>query len=104
MSVVNIKELGRSASAVVAAVVDTRRPAVITRSGRPVAALVPLDADAAATLLEDWALAHAPEFARSRAAADRDSAGGRTVEAGAFFRAQRAARARTKRPATKRGR
>ena len=103
MSVVNIKELGRSASAVVAAVVDTRRPAVITRSGRPVAALVPLDADAAAILLEDWALAHAPEFARSRAAADGETAG-RTVEAGAFFRAQRAARARTKRPATRRGR
>jgi prevent-host-death family protein len=62
MSVVNVKELGRSASAVVAGVVDTRRPAVITRSGHPVAVLVPLDAASTASALEDWALAHLPEL------------------------------------------
>src|SRR6266542_1703699 len=73
---------------VVAAVVDTRRPAVITRSGHPVAVLVPLDAASTASALEDWALAHLPEFVRSRAAADRESAAGRTIEAGAFFNAQ----------------
>jgi len=88
LSIVNVKELGRSASAVVAAVVDTRRPAVITRSGHPVAVLVPLDAASTASALEDWALAHLPEFVRGRTAADRESAAGRTIEAGAFFNAQ----------------
>ena len=103
MSVVNVKELGRSASAIVAGVVDTRRPAVITRSGQPVAVLVPIDAASTASALEDWALAHLPEFVRSRALADKESAAGQTIEAGAFFQAQR--RPRTlKRPAAKRGR
>lgn len=88
MSVVNVKELGRSASAVVAGVVDTRRPAVITRSGHPVAVLVPLDAASTAAALEDWALAHLPQFTRTRAIADRELATGQTMEAGAFFRAQ----------------
>ena len=86
MSVVNVKELGRSASAVVAGVVDTRRPAVITRSGHPVAVLVPLDAASTTEALEDWALAHLPEFARSRAASGKEIATGKSMEAGAFFR------------------
>lgn len=103
MSVVNVKELGRSASAVVAGVVDTRRPAVITRSGQPVAVLVPLDAASTASALEDWALAHLPEFVRSRAIADKESAAGKTIEAGAFFRAHGRPRAR-KGPVAKRGR
>ena len=103
MSVVNVKELGRSASAVVAGVVDTRRPAVITRSGHPVAVLVPLDAASTASALEDWALAHLPEFVRSRTLADRESAAGGTIEAGAFFHARRRPRKPAKR-ATKRGR
>ena len=103
MSVVNVKELGRSASAVVAGVVNTRRPAVITRSGHPVAVLVALDADTTDSALEDWALAQLPEFVRSRALADKESASGRTVEAGAFFKAQARRRA-PKRAAAKRGR
>lgn len=102
MSVVNVKELGRSASAVVAGVVDTRRPAVITRSGHPVAVLVPLDAASTASALEDWALAHLPEFVRSRAVADAESAAGRTVETGAFFKTQ--AKRKQARPAAKRRR
>ena len=103
MSVVNVKELGRSASAVIADVVDTRRPAVITRSGQPVAVLVPLDAASTASALEDWALAHLPEFVRSRAIADQESAAGKTIEAAAFFGAPGRPRAR-KGPVAKRGR
>lgn len=53
--------------------------------------------------LEDWALAHLPEFMRSRAIADKESAAGKTIEAGAFFRAQRRPR-RLKRPIAKRDR
>ncbi len=103
MSVVNVKELGRSASAVVAGVVSTRRPAVITRSGHPVAVLVALDASATDAALEDWALAHLPEFVRSRTRADQASAAGRTVEAEAFFKAESRMRTR-KRPIAKRSR
>ena len=103
MSVVNVKELGRSASAVVAGVVNTRRPAVITRSGHPVAVLVALDAGASTEALEDWALAHLPELVRSRAVADKESAAGKTIEAGAFFKAQGRSRAR-KRTVVNRGR
>lgn len=103
MSVVNVRELGRSASAVVAGVVDTRRPAVITRSGHPVAVLVPLDAASTTAALEDWALAHLPEFVRSRAVADKEIAAGKTMEAGAFFRSL--GRPRTvKKPVAKRRR
>jgi prevent-host-death family protein len=103
MSVVNVKELGRSASAVVANVVNTHRPAVITRSGHPVAVLVPLDASATTAALEDWALAHLPEFVRSRSLADKESAAGQTIEAGAFFKA-RAASGTRKRAVAGRGR
>lgn len=88
MSVVNVRELGRSASAVVAGVVNTRRPAVITRSGQPVAVLVALDAGAVTTVLEDWALANLPEFIHSRAMADKESAAGQTIDAQAFFATQ----------------
>lgn len=103
MSVVNVRELGRSASAVVAGVVNTGRPAVITRSGQPVAVLVALDAGAITTVLEDWALANLPEFVHSRAIADKESASGQTVEAGAFFATQGARRS-LKRPVAKRRR
>ena len=103
MCVVNVKQLGRSASAIVAGVVNTRRPAVITRSGHPVAVMVALDAGATTTVLEDWALAHLPEFVRSRAVADKESATGQTLEAGAFFKTQGRPRA-VKRPVAKRGR
>ena len=101
MSVVNVRELGRSASAVVAGVVNTRRPAVITRSGHPVAILVALDAGAVTTVLEDWALANLPEFIHSRAMADKESAAGRTVDARDFF-AARGRRRSVKKPAAKR--
>jgi len=54
-------------------------------------------------VLEDWALAHLPEFVRSRAVADKESAAGQTLEAGAFFKTQGRPRA-VKRPVAKRGR
>ena len=103
MSVVNVKELGRSASAVIAEVVNTRRPAVITRSGHPVAVLVALDANSTDAALEDWALAHLPEFVRSRVRADKESAAGRTVEASTFFQGE-VRRRKRRRPIAKRGR
>lgn len=76
MAAVGIRELGRNPSKVVDEVESTRRPALITRHGKPVAAVVPIDDDA----LEDWILSTAPEFADDRAAADREHAAGETVD------------------------
>ena len=53
MSIVSIRDLGRNPSGVVDEVARSGRPALVTRNGRPVAALVRLDQVA----LEDWALA-----------------------------------------------
>lgn len=68
MPVINVRELARSTSRVISAVSRTRRPTLVTRGGKPVVALVALDSDD----LEDWILANAPEFVRSRAEAEAD--------------------------------
>jgi prevent-host-death family protein len=71
---VGIRELANRAGGVVDRVTKTGHPALITKRGRPVAALVPLDEDG----LEDWVLGNAPEFTRQLKAADKDLAAGRT--------------------------
>lgn len=76
MASVGIRDLGRNPSKVVDEVQATRRPAVITRHGKPVAAVVPIDDEA----LEDWVLTNAPEFVDDRAAADREHEAGETVD------------------------
>ena len=73
MTTISIRELGRNPGQVIDEVVRTGRPAIITRHGRPVTALVAVDPDE----LEDFVLAHAPAFARSRRAADADLRAGR---------------------------
>jgi antitoxin (DNA-binding transcriptional repressor) of toxin-antitoxin stability system len=50
------------------------RPALVTRNGKPVAALVPIDA----TALEEWLLGRAAAFTRAAAEEDPDLAAGRT--------------------------
>ena len=77
MSMISIRDLGRRPSQVVDEVVRTGRPAIITRHGRPVTAMVAVDPE----LLEDFVLAQAPEFARSRQAADADLRAGRVRRA-----------------------
>ena len=53
MSVVSIRDLSRNPSAVVDEVERSGRPAIVTRNGKPVAAMVRIDQEA----LEDWLLA-----------------------------------------------
>ena len=77
MDWVGIRELANRTGGIVDKVTSTGRPALITKRGRPVAALVPLDEDG----LEEWVLANAPEFTRSMAEADEDLAAGRTRSA-----------------------
>jgi len=81
MATISIRDLGRRPSQVIDEVVRTGRPAIITRHGRPVTAMVAIDADD----LEDFVLANAPEYARSRRDADADLRTGRSRPAAEFF-------------------
>lgn len=72
MSTVSIRDLANNASAVVDEVATSGRPAVVTKHGKPVAAVVPIDQEA----LEDWVLANAPEFVANMAEADEEIAKG----------------------------
>ena len=69
---VGIRELARQASQVVEQVASSGRPTLITRNGKPVAALIPIDEEA----LEDWILANAPEFVANMREADAEVARG----------------------------
>ena len=75
MTAVNVRELARNTSRVIDAVARRKRPTIITRGGRPVAAVVPIDADA----LEDWILANAPEFVEGMRKAEEEFRRGETV-------------------------
>ena len=81
MTTISIRDLGRRPSQVVDEVVRTGRPAIITHHGRPVTAMVAVDPDE----LEDFVLAHAPEFVRSARAADADLRAGRARPAEEVF-------------------
>lgn len=76
MAHVGIRELGRNPSKVVSEVETTRRPALITRHGKPVAAMVPINGED----LEDWLLANAPEFVDDRTTAEDELAAGQTQD------------------------
>lgn len=75
MAIVGVRDLARRASAIVDDVASTRERAVITKRGRPVAVLLPIDADA----FEDHVLAAAPEFVEATTEADVALREGRTV-------------------------
>jgi prevent-host-death family protein len=81
MSTISIRDLQRNTSGVVADVADSKHPALVTRHGEPVAALVPIDAQD----LEDYLLSKVPGFAEDMAAADRALADGQTRSAAEVF-------------------
>lgn len=81
MPTISIRDLGRRPSQVIDEVVRTGRPAIVTRYGRPVTAIVAVDPDE----LEDFVLAHAPAFVRSMRTADADLRAGRTRPASEVF-------------------
>ena len=61
MVTVGIRELANNASAVVDEVARSGRPALVTKNGKPVAALVAVDEED----LLDYVLENSPEFVRS---------------------------------------
>lgn len=99
MAAVNVRELARNTSKVIDDVERLKRPAIITRSGRPVAAVVPIDFDA----LEDWILANAPEFVEGMRQADDEFRQGETISMDELF-ARIERKSTTKTPAAKRPR
>lgn len=74
MRTYGIRELQRRSSEIVAELERSRRPALVTRHGKPIAVLSPVDEDA----LEDFILANAPEYVASMDEADEDGRRGRT--------------------------
>ena len=71
---VGIRELGRNPSKIIARLVETREPVIVTDRGRPVAVLVPIDERE----VEDFILTHAQEFVHDREEAEQSLAAGRT--------------------------
>lgn len=64
MSTIGVRELARNASAIINELDETKEPAMITRRGRPVAYMLPVDS----AQFEDFVLANAPEFVSQRLA------------------------------------
>ena len=81
MAVVNMRELARSTSRVVDSVHRSRKATLVTRGGRPVVAMVPIDEGA----LEDWILAHSPAVVASLRTADADLRAGRAMSLDEFL-------------------
>ena len=81
MPIISIRDLGRRPSQVVDDVIRTGKPAIVTRHGRPVTAMVAIDPDE----LEDFVLARAPAFARSMRDAEADLRAGRARPADDVF-------------------
>lgn len=87
MATVTVRELARNTAAVIQEVESSGRPALVTRNGRPVAALVAVDQAA----LEEWLLARAPDITRMVADSDADLKAGR-IRSGDWQKAQEAVR------------
>ena len=63
---VGVRDLGQRASAVIADVEKTGQPTLVTRHGRPVAVLLPINEDD----FYDYVLARAPEYVHDMREAD----------------------------------
>jgi prevent-host-death family protein len=75
MSTIGVRELARHASSIINDIEQKKEPALITRRGRPVAYMLPVDS----AEFEDFVLAHAPQFIEGMAEADVELATGETV-------------------------
>ncbi|HYM45731.1 MAG TPA: type II toxin-antitoxin system Phd/YefM family antitoxin [Solirubrobacteraceae bacterium] len=75
MSTIGVRELARHASAIINDIEQNKEPTLVTRRGRPVAYMLPIDSEE----FEDFVLAHAPQFVEGMAASDAELAAGETV-------------------------
>ena len=81
MTTISIRDLSRTPGDVLDELARSGKPTVVTRHGRPVAALVAIDEAA----LEDYILAAAPECVRAMNRATADLKAGRVIPATALF-------------------
>jgi prevent-host-death family protein len=72
METVGVRDLANRASAVLDQLEQGGQPVIVTRRGRPVAVLCPIDAEE----FYDYVLAHSPEFVAGRKAAEERFARG----------------------------
>jgi antitoxin YefM len=75
MSTIGVRELARHASSIINDIERKKEPALVTRRGRPVVYMLPVDSDE----FEDFVLAHAPQFVEGMTSADAELAAGETV-------------------------
>jgi PHD/YefM family antitoxin component YafN of YafNO toxin-antitoxin module len=75
MSTIGVRELARHASSIINDIEQKKEPALVTRRGRPVVYMLPVDSEE----FEDFVLAHAPEFVDGIATADAELTAGETV-------------------------
>jgi PHD/YefM family antitoxin component YafN of YafNO toxin-antitoxin module len=75
MSTIGVRELAKHASSIINDIERKKEPALITRRGRPVVYMLPVDSEE----FEDFVLTHAPQFVEGMAAADTELATGATV-------------------------
>jgi len=73
MATVTLRELTRNTASVIQGVQSSGRPALVTRNGKPVVALVPIDEVA----LEEWLLKESADITGSVAVADPELDGER---------------------------
>jgi prevent-host-death family protein len=74
MSMMGIREFSKKVSSYIDHVEASGEPAVVTRHGKPVVAIIPLHADG----FEDFVLSQLPEFAVGMRAADAELVRGET--------------------------
>lgn len=72
METVGVRDLANRASAVLDQLEQGGQPVIVTRRGRPIAVLSPIDAEE----FYDYVLAHSPEFVTGRKAAEERFARG----------------------------
>jgi PHD/YefM family antitoxin component YafN of YafNO toxin-antitoxin module len=65
VSTIGVRELAKHASAIINDIEQKKEPALVTRRGRPVVYMLPVDS----AEFEDFVLAHAPQFIEGMAAA-----------------------------------
>jgi PHD/YefM family antitoxin component YafN of YafNO toxin-antitoxin module len=75
MSTIGVRELARHASSIINDIEQNKEPTLVTRRGRPVVYMLPVDSEE----FEDFVLAHAPQFVDGMAAADVELAAGETA-------------------------
>ncbi len=75
MSTVGVRELARHTSSIINDIEQSKEPTLVTRRGRPVVYMLPVDSEE----FEDFLLANAAQFVDGMTAADAELAAGETV-------------------------